>query len=37
MVNNMNAAPAQSSASSQRKRRMKGPNIDLPDIDSETV
>ena len=36
MVNNMNAAPAQSSAASQRKRRMKGPNIDLdlPDIDA---
>jgi len=36
MVNNMNAAPTQSSAPSQRKRRMKGPNIDLdlPDIDS---
>ena len=35
MLNNMNA-PAQTSAPAQRKRRMKGPNIDLdiPDLDA---
>ena len=33
MVNSMNSAPVQSSTPVQRKRRMKGPNIDLPDID----
>ena len=37
MLNNMNA-PAQTSAPAQRKRRMKGPNIDLdiPDLDAST-
>jgi hypothetical protein len=35
MVNSMNASPAQTSNPVQRKRKMKGPNIDLdiPDID----
>ena len=33
MVNSMNTGPAQASASAQRKRRMKGPNIDLPDLE----
>ena len=35
MINNMNA-PAQTSAPAQRKRRMKGPNIDLdmPDLEA---
>ena len=33
MVNSMNTAPTQASAASQRKRRMKGPNLDL---DNET-
>ncbi len=36
MVNSMNAAPAQAAASVQRKRRMKGPNIDLPDLEDPT-
>ena len=36
MVNSMNAAPAQAAASVQRKRRMKGPNIDLPDLEDTT-
>ena len=38
MVNSMNASPAQGSAPAQRKRKMKGPNIDLdiPDLDSNT-
>jgi hypothetical protein len=36
MVNSMNASPAQGAAPAQRKRKMKGPNIDLdiPDIDT---
>jgi hypothetical protein len=33
MVNSMNAAPTQASTPAHRKRRMKGPNIDLPDLD----
>lgn len=33
MVNSMNAAPAQASTPAHRKRRMKGPNIDLPDLE----
>ena len=33
MVNSMNAAPTQASTPALRKRRMKGPNIDLPDLD----
>ena len=39
MVNSMNATPAQASAPTQRKRRMKGPNIDLdiPDLDDLSV
>ena len=38
MVNSMNASPAQTSNPVQRKRKMKGPNIDLdiPDLDSNT-
>ena len=36
MVNSMNAAPTQASTPTHRKRRMKGPNIDLPDIDDTT-
>jgi hypothetical protein len=36
MVNSMNASPVQSSNPVQRKRKMKGPNIDLniPDLES---
>jgi hypothetical protein len=33
MVNSMNSAPTQASTPAHRKRRMKGPNIDLPDLD----
>ena len=36
MVNSMNAAPTQASTPAHRKRRMKGPNIDLPDLDDTT-
>ena len=38
MLNNMNSSP-NSTDSNQRKRRMRGPNIDIgdiPDIDSNT-
>ena len=35
MVNSMNAVPTQSTTPAQHKRRMKGPNIDLPDLDDK--